>query len=218
MGISFTTIFLLLLSIFPTAYPIPIELTDRTFEHQIQASTGQTTGSWFVAYYDPACVHCQNLLPMWSDLSNQYNGNQDDNIILAQVNTVSNPYTTHRFSITNYPTLLYFTNRKMFRYHNEDYSIDSLTKFIQQCQLDKDYNGKNVPKEDTFMKLVITSRTKLHAYIQNNDYLKKLFFDLETIHRKQDKAGTFILSIGVLLGIVVGSFMGRWSCGRIDRE
>ena len=28
-------------------------LTDATFEHQTQSSTGQTTGKWFVKFYAP---------------------------------------------------------------------------------------------------------------------------------------------------------------------
>jgi len=30
-----------------------VELTDDNFEHQTQASTGQTTGKWFVKFYAP---------------------------------------------------------------------------------------------------------------------------------------------------------------------
>jgi thioredoxin domain-containing protein 5 len=30
-----------------------IQLNDSNFEHQTQASTGQTTGKWFVKFYAP---------------------------------------------------------------------------------------------------------------------------------------------------------------------
>ena len=30
-----------------------IELTDSNFEHLTQASTGQTTGKWFIKFYAP---------------------------------------------------------------------------------------------------------------------------------------------------------------------
>ena len=32
-------------------------LTDSTFEHQTQASTGQTTGKWLVKFYAPWCEY-----------------------------------------------------------------------------------------------------------------------------------------------------------------
>jgi hypothetical protein len=32
-------------------------LTDATFEHQTQASTGQTTGKWLVKFYAPWCEY-----------------------------------------------------------------------------------------------------------------------------------------------------------------
>ena len=34
-------------------------LTDANFEHQTQASTGQTTGKWFVKMYAPWCEYRQ---------------------------------------------------------------------------------------------------------------------------------------------------------------
>lgn len=41
------------------------ELTDDSFEHLTQASTGATTGDWLVMFYSTDCVDCQRLQARW---------------------------------------------------------------------------------------------------------------------------------------------------------
>ena len=50
----------------PTAVRV---LTDANFEHLTQASTGATTGDWYLKFYAPWCGHCKNMAPTWESLA-----------------------------------------------------------------------------------------------------------------------------------------------------
>jgi len=105
-----------------------IQLTDQTFEHQTQASTGQTTGKWLVMFHAPWCGHCKKLMPIWNDLANGIDPEEDGNIIIATVDTTTNPNLLSRFAIRGFPTVLYFADRKMYRYKS-DRSMKALLEF-----------------------------------------------------------------------------------------
>ncbi|EDS40764.1 transmembrane protein [Culex quinquefasciatus] len=45
------------------------ELSDENFEHLTQASSGATTGDWFIMFYTSNCVDCQRLTAVWEAVS-----------------------------------------------------------------------------------------------------------------------------------------------------
>lgn len=49
--------------------PAVKELTDVTFEHLTQASTGATTGDWLIHFYNQQCVDCQRLNALWEGVA-----------------------------------------------------------------------------------------------------------------------------------------------------
>eukprot|EP01025_Chloroclados_australasicus_P012402 TRINITY_DN15704_c0_g1_i3.p1 TRINITY_DN15704_c0_g1~~TRINITY_DN15704_c0_g1_i3.p1 ORF type:complete len:232 (-),score=15.16 TRINITY_DN15704_c0_g1_i3:195-836(-) len=90
-----------------------IELTSKNFEHHTQASTGQTSGRWFVFFYEPTRGACIKLLTQWEDMSMQHQG---DNIIYAKVNIANSPEIKERFGITDTPHFILFRDQKMYTY------------------------------------------------------------------------------------------------------
>jgi thiol-disulfide isomerase/thioredoxin len=98
-------------------------LTDATFEHQTQASTGSTTGSWLVLFYSTMdvdkekCPICPAIATQFEQLMTRANSEDDDaiasnslydkGIVLGTVNVMTSPQTASRFEIETTPTILY---------------------------------------------------------------------------------------------------------------
>jgi hypothetical protein len=88
-----------------------VALTDETFEHQTQASTGQTTGSWLVWFYDDANDSVTGSFPSESEWL-------EDHIVVGAVNVAegSGAKLKKRFAIEHLPVFLFFHKGKMYRY------------------------------------------------------------------------------------------------------
>jgi hypothetical protein len=101
-----------------------VKLSDQTFEHQTQASTGQTTGNWLVWFYttgDDTII--EGEMPDKDFLS-------EHNLVVATVHGLLAKETSKRFQLTEFPRFLYFSRRKMFQY-TEDLTWDALTEFVR---------------------------------------------------------------------------------------
>jgi thiol-disulfide isomerase/thioredoxin len=105
-------------------------LTDATFEHQTQASTGSTTGSWLVLFYSTIdedkekCPNCPAIATQFEQLLTRANSEDDDayasnslydkGIVLGTVNVMTSPQTASRFEIETTPTILYIHRGKYY--------------------------------------------------------------------------------------------------------
>lgn len=83
-----------------------------------KASTGMTTGSWFVMFKAEQCGVCKKVLPEFKLLS------EDEEIsergyILATVDVPSNRQTSSRFNIEGFPTLYLLHSRKMYKFRGK---------------------------------------------------------------------------------------------------
>lgn len=107
---------------------VPIELSDETFEHLTQASTGATTGDWFIKFYAPWCGHCKRLEPTWRELA----ASIGHKINIAKVNVDDNPSTAERFDIKGFPTLVFLRRGKYYKYTSSDRTLGSLEKFVTE--------------------------------------------------------------------------------------
>eukprot|EP00961_Rhodomonas_salina_P134863 1814097-Rhodomonas_salina.1 len=70
-------------------------LTNENFEHLTQASTGATTGDWFVKFYAPWCGHCKRLVQPWEELAQQLKeerANGEAHAVIAKVDVTVEKY------------------------------------------------------------------------------------------------------------------------------
>ena len=106
-----------------------VDLIDDNFEHETQASTGMTTGSWWVLFKADRCGHCQALMPHFEKLS----VDAEDlfpSVVFATVDVPSNRGTTVRFGIRGFPTLIFLHQHKLYRYFGKR-TTEGMTQFIQ---------------------------------------------------------------------------------------
>jgi len=124
-----------------------ITLTDKSFEHDTQAATGQTTGAWFVMLYAPWCGHCTALKPTWHELAEELDGA----VNVAMVDATAEKATAKRFGkaglLSGYPTLLLFRDRKVYKYSGSSRSLQGLAAFAKKGY--SSATGLDVPPEES---------------------------------------------------------------------
>lgn len=88
-------------------------LTDDNFEHDTQASTGATTGDWFVMFTKAECEACQQLVATFEAVAANLNGRK--NIALVE-RDIGGGATTRRFDIKEFPAFVLFRLGRLYRY------------------------------------------------------------------------------------------------------
>merc|ERR1719205_428812 len=115
------------------------DLTDNTFEHLTQASTGATTGDWFVLFYTDECEACRRLSAGLDSLACKLKGRAN----VARVNKETYGEKTGRrfgLGLDSNPAIIYFRLGKMYRYTLEQFDPESMANFV-------DGFYKNLPAE-----------------------------------------------------------------------
>lgn len=88
-------------------------LTDDTFEHDTQASSGATTGDWLVMFTKDECEGCQQIIATLEAISANLNGHK--NVALVERDQDGGA-TTRRFDIKDFPAFVLFRLGKLYRY------------------------------------------------------------------------------------------------------
>ena len=199
--LRFVSLFLLLLLSLSSAEIV--ELSNNSFEHLTQASTGQTTGKWMVKFYATWCGHCKKLEPVWISLDTELKDNHSEKgINVANVDAIQNRDLALRFQVRGYPTLMYFAKGKLYRYQGPR-DLESLIEFVTEgYQTDA---GEDVPAPPSWVEV---NRKKFLKAIHSNRQLSMLIDDFEHIMEVRKNAAVVLILIGLFIGILVGYILG----------
>jgi hypothetical protein len=135
-----------------------VPLTDVNFEHETQASTGQTTGSWLVVFYDQDLMAASPAVPAeyWSER----------HIVLGAVKATDAPETIDRFEIDHLPAILFLHNKKVYPYPEDRLAAATKVKWMDLaafCEFSAsaaEGQARDIPPPPTFMSRL---ETKLDA-------------------------------------------------------
>lgn len=186
-----------------------VELNAENFEHLTQAATGQTTGKWFVKFYAPWCGHCKALAPHWDELAAKIESEHpNEGIIIAKVDASekSNRALAQRFDVKGFPTLIYFANRQMYPYLGGR-TLDQMLDYATGGYLDGSQpKAQNVPSPPSWLEMKVQ---KLKAELKGkNKILFALINDLDNILQNEKNAAILILTMGIIIGSLLGLIVG----------
>ncbi|XP_068743689.1 thioredoxin domain-containing protein-like [Montipora capricornis] len=107
-------------------------LNDESFEHLTQASTGATTGDWFIVFSftdkDPECAECKQadeaIAKAQEKLSHKLN--------FALVLPPKSKLTLKRFDVARWPFVILLKQGKQYTYFEGKMDEESFVKFIEQ--------------------------------------------------------------------------------------
>jgi len=176
----------------------PVELNDDNFEHLTQAATGQTTGKWLVNFMSPGCGHCSRLKPAWEDLAHELGTEHKDlGIINANVNLVDNHEVRTRFGINSFPTIIYFADRKMYKYDGGR-SVDDFVEFATNSYKTKE--AETVPPPPAAWQ---EAMKVLRKKVANHKIMSDMLFDFDHILEVRKNAAVLLFVCGFILGCLV---------------
>ncbi|XP_012141214.1 thioredoxin domain-containing protein [Megachile rotundata] len=146
--------------------PTVIELTDDTFEHLTQASSGATTGDWFVMFYSTDNMEFIKMIARWEAVGAKLRRR----INVARIDKhTTGASTGRRFNISETPEFIFFRHGKMYRYQIPKYDINSFVSFAKEWYRNARAETVPVPQSpfDDFVQTIAN-------FLRENPWVMKL--------------------------------------------
>ncbi|KAL7569939.1 hypothetical protein ACA910_008599 [Epithemia clementina (nom. ined.)] len=130
----FRIVYILLLlplrTVFGEGYPLHeqsfvVRLKDENFEHETQASTGGTTGSWLVWFHGH-----QDKTPIEGEVPASEFWSEN-HVVLATIDERKYPTTKRRFGLSEFPVFLFIHKGKYYRLDKDNgYNWEMIVDFV----------------------------------------------------------------------------------------
>jgi thiol-disulfide isomerase/thioredoxin len=180
-----------------------IPLTDATFEHQTQASTGATTGSWLILFHTSSCASCEEQVkPLLTELADQEQHPElyERGIVFATVDCEDHPNTAIRFQIDTLPTLLYLHKGSMYRVPppsttttTSSFSLETLKRFVLQDYIE--VTAEAIPPPPTAMTYFMDFVSQIKKATEENSMIAMGLLLM---------GGLLVGTIGTLIVVLMG--------------
>ncbi|KAG1681226.1 Thioredoxin domain-containing protein [Nymphon striatum] len=122
-------------------------LTDVTFEHITQVSSGATTGDWITFFTCITHESCQESRQKYQDRLHQ-------KMNTAMVNISRYPKLGERFLVKESPTIIFFRHERMYNYNmkKETFKVHEIVRF---CEINyKNFKAAMVPPPQPPLKCI----------------------------------------------------------------
>ncbi|XP_036673277.3 thioredoxin domain-containing protein isoform X1 [Drosophila suzukii] len=112
--------------------PAVKELSDDNFEHLTQASSGATTGDWFIFFSSAECTVCQRLYAVWESVG----GKLKRKLNIARMNSLESGISTaKRLGALESPAFIFLRQGKMYKYSAKQYTPEAFVQFAEKGYL-----------------------------------------------------------------------------------
>ncbi|XP_017079961.1 thioredoxin domain-containing protein isoform X1 [Drosophila eugracilis] len=112
--------------------PAVKELSDDNFEHLTQASSGATTGDWFIFFSSAECTVCQRLYAVWESVG----GKLKRKLNIARMNSLESGISTaKRLGALESPAFVFLRQGKMYKYLAKQYTPEAFVNFAEKGYL-----------------------------------------------------------------------------------
>ncbi|XP_017139676.1 uncharacterized protein LOC108154079 isoform X2 [Drosophila miranda] len=152
--------------------PAVKELSDENFEHLTQASSGATTGDWFIFFYSADCVLCQRLYAIWESVG----GKLRQKFNIARMNRLETGISTaKRLGILGSPEFIFIRQGKMYRYIAKTYRPEDFVQFAELGYLESP--SQMVPEPPSVISLFFD---RLQNFVNADNVFLLVAFGLST--------------------------------------
>lgn len=179
--------------------PLLKKLDDETFEHDTQASTGATTGDWFVLFYDAVSTAALQQTQVLEMVAQRLKGRVNVGVVDVRMNTKL----AARFEVEGNALQLFFRNGYMYKFNILHANPDNVVDFIEAVKKGN-VKGVEVPKAQNLIDTV--KRLMLDGYA-----------DARIVVESAPRGSAVVALVGMFAGVCASVFMSLL-CGMNKKE